>query len=462
LSARHPHHSKNVEIFKRKSMHEWGIFVCRKVLVWTLCVGAVVWLTLWYFIPAPPSTITIAVSPGGNADYIAKNYQEALARHRVTLKFRQAENPQERLRLVEDRRSGIDATIMFGGVTDSKQSPELMSLGRISYSPIWIFYRGPETLDRITQLKGKRIASNFTTGATSTKFLSSHGITSDNATLLQRIGAGSAKALKDSEADVAIMVAAAEASYIQSLLHDPTVRLMNLSQAEALTRILPFLARIVLPQGVVDLEKNIPANDVNLVATTAAVVVRKDLHPELIYLLAQTMSEAHSAAGLFHRDGEFPTQTDPEFPVAEEARDFYKNGPSFLQRYLPFRMINFSKRMLAVLLTVIAIVIPLLNFAPKLYRWFLEAYLGKLYVRLRAIETELETELSAPRLVALQTDLDDIRRAASFLPLRHSDLFLSMKRHIDLARQTLASRRLESEQTSANVVHLSQSEAKRT
>jgi TRAP-type uncharacterized transport system substrate-binding protein len=427
-------------------MREWVIAVCKKVLVAALCLGAVMWLALWYFIPAPPSTITIATSPGGIAEYIAKSYQEKFARHDVTVELRPTETPQERLRLVNDRRSGVDATILLGGTSNSRQSPELLSLGRVSYNPVWMFYRGQETLDRITQLKGKRIAGNFTAGSVPNMILHAHGINSDNAVLLQlsqRTETVAVQALKDGEFDVIIDLGAADTPAIQSLLHDPNVRLMNLSQAEALTRLLPFLTRIVLPQGGVDLEKNVPANDVNLVATTSVVVVRKELHPELIYLLAQTMAEVHSAAGPFHRAGEFPTQTDPEFPIAEEARDFYKNGPSFWQRYLPFRMINFTKRMLAVLVTVIAIGIPLMNYAPKLYRWFLEAYMGKLYVRLRAIETELETELTAPRLVALQIDLDSIRQAINFLPLRHSDLFLSVKGHIDRARHNIASRHVE-------------------
>jgi uncharacterized protein len=70
------------------------------------------------------------------------------------------------------------------------------------------------------------------------------------------------------------------------------------------------------------------------------------------------LQEEHSGAGIFQREGEFPTQTDPKFPVAEEARDFYKNGPSFLQRHLPFWMINYTKRVATILVTVIAIVIP--------------------------------------------------------------------------------------------------------
>ena len=118
----------------------------------------------------------------------------------------------------------------------------------------------------------------------------------------------------------------------------------------------PYLTRLVLLQGVIDFEKNIPANDVSLIADTQADVVRKNLHPELVYLLAQALSKEYSAAGIFQRAGEFPTVTDPEFPVAQNALDFYKNGPSFLNRYLPFWMVSHVQRLFAVLLAAEVIV----------------------------------------------------------------------------------------------------------
>ena len=216
--------------------------------------------------------------------------------------------------------------------------------------------------------------------------------------------------------------------------------MMSLTQAEALTRLFPDLHRLVLPQGVVDLANNIPRSDVNLIASTNVVVVRKDLHPELIYLLAQTLQEVHGGAGVFQRAGEFPTQIDPEFPVAEEARDFYKNGPSFLQRYLPFWMISYAKRLAAVLIAAIAIIIPLLTYAPKLYDWLLQAQLKRLYRRLRAVEDEMLGELTAPQGTALQSDVESISRAARILPLRHSDLFFPLIMHVDLVRARLAAR----------------------
>ena len=52
---------------------------------------------------------------------------------------------------------------------------------------------------------------------------------------------------------------------------------MNLTDADALTRIFPFLVRLVMPRGVVDYEHEVPASDVILIATTNVVLVRKEL-----------------------------------------------------------------------------------------------------------------------------------------------------------------------------------------
>src|SRR5262249_9193373 len=149
------------------------------------------------------------------------------------------------------------------------------------------------------------------------------------------------------EVDVIFVLGDVNSPVTQSWLRDPTVRLMSLSQAEALARLFPYLTRLVLPQGVIDLEKNIPPADVSLIATTSAVVVRKDLHPALVYLLAQAMAEEHRGAGIFNRTGEFPTQIDPEFPMAEGAVDFYRNGPSLLNKYLPHWIIPHFQRLVA-------------------------------------------------------------------------------------------------------------------
>lgn len=419
--------------------NRWHLF---KMLAAMLCIAGFVWLALAYFIPAPPSTITFAAGTKGSAaEQFAQRYQEIFARANVTLDIRITEGSRDSLGLVEDRSSGVNAAFLFGGITNGKQSPGLMSLGRVSLAPLWLFYRGPGTLDRLTQLKGKRIAVGLGFRA----ILAAHGVNPDNATLLQLVGPPALKAMKDGEVDVIFSPGELNSPVVHSLLRDPTIQLMSFTQAEAMTRLFPYLTQLVLPQGVVDLEKNIPASDVSLIAVSNPVVVRKDLHPELVYLLAQALSEVHGGVGIFQRAGDFPTQTDPEFPIAESARDFYRNGSSFLSRYLPFWITNYVQRTIAVLVTVIAIVVPLFSYAPKLYRGLVEYRLGSMYRRLREIEASLQKDVTISELSALEAELASVNRAIHSLgvPKQHSDLFFSIKSHLDLVRINLGLRRAE-------------------
>jgi len=423
-------------------MDALGARVLSRGLATIVAVVAIAWLALWYFIPAPPTTITIAAGlKGGSFEYVARRYQERLARHHVKLNIRLTEGSADSLKLLSDPKSGVDAAFSLGGITNSTESPGLVSLGRINYAPIWIFYRhGSESIENLSQLKGMRISTSTATRRMVTDILAAYGVTPQNTTFLLFRGPDAGKALLAGETDVISFSQGVNGPNVQPLLRDSAVRLMNAAQAEALTQLFPSLQHVVLSQGVIDLAKNIPPADINLIALTNVVVTRADLHPEMIYLLAQAMKDEHSPGGIFHRTGDFPTQTDPEFPMSEVAIDYYKNGPSFLERYLPFWMLNYAKRLIAILLTVFAVVLPLFTYAPRLYEWFLHAYLNRLYRRLRAVETKMDSELTSAQLAALQTELKDINRATHILPMRHSDTFIDLITHIRVTRAELASR----------------------
>lgn len=129
--------------------------------------------------------------------------------------------------------------------------------------------------------------------------------------------------------------------------------------------------------------------------------------------------------------------------MAEGAVEYFRDGPSFLSRYLPYWVVAHVQRLLAVMFTIIAITLPLHNYLPKLYGWVVHRYMRNLYRRLRVMDTELQTLLSKSQVGALQTELESIDRATSLLPMRHSDLFLSMKGNVSRARSELASRLAE-------------------
>ena len=406
---------------------------------------ALVWLALWYFIPAPPTRITMAAGvKGGGFEHFAELYKEKLAAHRVTLNLRYYEAGNENVRLINDPKSGVSAAIMFSGQTNSEESPDLLSLGRIDDAPLWIFYRAAAPIERLTQMKGKRLNISPAVAKLIGEVLAAHGVNTGNTKFSMLLIPDAVKALRNGDLDAMFMPPLAlNAPIVQSLLRDPAIALMNVTQAEALTRMFPTVHKLVLPQGVVDLENNIPGSDVSLLASSDVVVVRREVHPELIYLLAQVMKEVHGGAGVFQSAGQFPTQTDPEFPMAEEAVDYYRNGPSFLHRYLPFWTINYAKRLAAILIAAVAVIIPIFTYAPRLYAWLVNAKLLRLYRQLRLVNARLRGELTADQIAALRGDLDSIDRAASILPMRHSDLFFSLLMHIDMTRTRLSARLAE-------------------
>jgi TRAP-type uncharacterized transport system substrate-binding protein len=409
-----------------------------------LCIVGISWFALVYFIPAPPSKVVVATAfKGGSFDYYGQQYREIFARFHVELELRETAGAVENVKLLQDPKSGVQIAFVTGGVSDRKHAPGILSLGTVYNQPFWIFYSSNEPFDRLSQLKGKRIAVGPVGSGTqyaAEQILGKGGVNSETATLLPFAGSAAVKALNDGKVDVIWAIGAPDATSIQSFLRNSNVRLMSFPMAEAFTRIFPELARLVLPQGVVDIDRNVPPNDVALIGTTTKVLIRSDLHPQIVQLLLQTMVEAHSGPDIFQRSGQFPNSADTEYPVAQSARDFYKNGPSFLNRYLPFWMTSYVERTVAVLVAVIAIGLPVFSYAPKLYLWFIRDRVRKLYRRLRIVDKALLTELTPPQVQTLQNDLDSIRRAASIIPMRNSELFFDLENHIERTRTHIASR----------------------
>src|SRR6476659_5358696 len=302
-------------------------------------IVSIVSLVLIYFFPAPPSKVTMATAfKGSSFEYYGRQYREIFARSNVDLDLLPTSGAGENIKLLQDPQSGIQFSLMVSGISDGKHAPGLLSLGTVYNNPYWLFYSSNEPFDRLSQFIGKRIAVGPEGSATRTsaeQILGKGGVNSETATFLSFAGTAAVEAINDGKVDAVWIIGAPDATAVKSLLQTPHVRIMSFPTAEAFTRIFPGLARMVLPQGVIDIYRNVPPNDVQLIGSTTKVLVRSDLHPEIVQLLLQTMVEAHSGSNIFQRSGEFPNSTDPEYPVAPAAIDFYKTGPSFLQRHLP-------------------------------------------------------------------------------------------------------------------------------
>jgi NMT1-like family len=344
--------------------------------------------------------------------------------------LRETAGTTENCKLLRDPNSCVDVSFVTGGFCDNSQTSELLSLGAVYHVPTWIFYSSPEPLGGLSQLKGKRIAVGQEGSGirdTAERILDRANINSKTATLLPLAGNAAVDALNDGKVDAVFITSIPRAPAIEALLTNPRFRLMDFSTAEAFTRIFPDFVRLVWPKGIVEIDPPNPQNDVTLLGVTAKLIIRGDVHPAIVQLLARTIKEEHGGPGVFQRAGEFPTSVDPEFPISQIAIDYYKNGPPFLQEYLPFWMAIYARRMIALLVATLAIVLPVFGFAPRLYGWFIQEHLRRLYRRLRVVENSLQAGPTASQVEALQNELADIEQATSAVPMRNSDLYFVVR-----------------------------------
>ena len=84
---------------------------------------------------------------------------------------------------------------------------------------------------------------------------------------------------------------------IKQLLADARVELASFPHTDAYVALYPYLNKVIVPAGLGDLAKNRPATDVALFAPKASLVVRKDLHSAIQYLLLTTAVQIHSGPG---------------------------------------------------------------------------------------------------------------------------------------------------------------------
>jgi hypothetical protein len=195
-----------------------------------------------------------------------------------------------------------------------------------------------------------------------------------------------------------------------------------------------------LPEGTLNLKLNIPPQDLDLIAATANLVARPDFHPALIALLLGAATEVHGKSSLLSKTTHFPTSAFSDFPLSADAQRFYKNGPPFLQRWLPFWVANWVDRIKVMLVPLLALMLPLSKLLPPVYRWRVRQRILRWYKELRRIDLELETEQpDAKRLDRLRAAITEIERdvAQVEVPLGYTDQLYELRSHIALLERKL-------------------------
>ena len=415
----------------------------RTALMTALVAAACLWVSFLFLDPIPPRRIVLASGPEfGLYHQLALRYKEALAREGVTVEERITEGAGENLRLLLDRKSGVDIGFLQGGLARPPETDPLVMVASLFYEPLWIFVRRGETIDALAALVGKRIATGLPGSGThvlALPLLAASGVTAANSTLLPIPGNRAAIALKSREVDAALLVGGIGQSAVRDALADPALELVSLAQADAYPRRFPFLTKRTLPAGAINFVPLTPPREVALISTVAMLASRDDLHPAITNLLLEIIRDEHDDQGVFEAAAEFPNVEPVDLRVSPDAIRHKRFGPNILYRHLPFWVAAFVERFVIIIVPLLVVLLPMLNYLPQFLRWRVRSHIFRWYGELTLLENDVhsrEGELPIKRWLA---DLDRIQREAERVstPESFAAEVYTLREHIDLVRRAV-------------------------
>jgi len=409
-------------------------------------VVALLWMAIGILRPFPPTKLVMATGAAGS-DYseVAERYRAILATSDITLELVPTAGAMENLELLRNPRSKVDVAFLQGGTTSADESPDLVSLGTVFYEPLWLFIPEGITPKGIDSLRGRRISIGREGSggrALSLKLLAKIGVTPTFANLLPYPPEEAAAKLLNGDIDMAAMMESWDSPVVKRLLTSSKVKVASFTHSDAFVEVFPFLNKLVLPAGSGDILAVRPPEDAVLLAPKASLVVRRDLHPAIQYLLLQAAVQVHSGPGIFRKAGQFPAPEAIDLPLSDEAVLYFKRGGPFLQRYLPFWMAVFLERILLLLLPIAGILYPavtLAAFVPTLRNWKIRRKIFRLYGELRFLEVEIDRDNGIDKAGAMAGRLGALEEQSNKLnvPISYVDQVYTLKHHITLVKGKL-------------------------
>lgn len=408
-----------------------------KVSIWgtTLLVFALAIVVAWNLLPPPlPKVVRLGTGPtGGNYYRFGQGLRKEAAAHHVDLELVTSAGSMENIRAL--LAGEIDVGIVQSGNLTDAQQAQLESVAAVFYELVLVVQRADWDGDHT--IEGRRIAIG---APGSGEHALVHEVLADRGvregvppgTQFVEIGEDRAvEALRASRVDLGIFVTSIDDPWVRTLFVDPDLRVIPFKQAEAFTRHYRYFRRVVIPAGLIDLRSQSPPQEIEVLATTASLVVRPEIHHALIPLLIESAREQLYQGSLLAKPEEFPSAHWVEAPLADEAFQYYEKGPPFFYRWLPFRWAFAATRLTVLLIPLLTLLYPLYRWAQPSYRWVFRRRVYRWYSVLRRVEEEMDASEEAASLAQIRKELirvgDEIR--ATHVPAPYGASLFALRGH---------------------------------
>lgn len=360
----------------------------------TLILGVAIIILIVDIKPFPPHTTYLATGQDG-ASYkrIAEKFQQSFKSNGIELVLVPTSGLGEGLQGLDSKTSEVSASFLTVGAESAVNHPNLVSLGSIQYSPIWIFYKGDpiQTLDPFEYFSTKKIAIGPVGNMTNNIFRNLYELNQKAPPNIENIVElpfkDAAEQLIAGKVDAAFIVDDYRSTIIQTLLADPDVKILNFPLADAYEKKRTFLKKLVIPRGSIRLDSVYPSEDLLILATTTSLLIEKDTHPAIqwAYLIA-AKEYGTSTHSFFAEPGYFPKNLEQSFPLSDVAKRFYANGTPEIFSYLPLWLASIIESIWAYVLAFIVIIYPAYKLLVAARLFPSEALMNKMFVNLRELD----------------------------------------------------------------------------
>lgn len=402
-----------------------------------LLIIASFYFTSKFIQPSVKKEITIATgSIDGEYYKTALQYKELLEKQKVKVNIVTSNGSLENIELLNEKK--VDIAFVQNGIEIVKNENNLQAIASVYYEPLWIFYKNEDyKINYIIQLISKKISIGNEGSGTkdlALKLLKDNGLDNTNT----QISTSSNKEAKDlllkGEIDAMFMISSADSQIVKELLENPNITLFNFKRAKAYSRKYAFLESNTLYEGTIDLYKNLPYEDINLLMTSANLIVRDDFSDELIRLILKEIKPLHNKKALFEADNQFPNINNISAEINENAQRYFTYGDTWLEKLFPYWIASNIDRLKILLIPLITLMLPLSKGFFPLYRWSIRSKIYKWYKQIQKIDLLSEDAKNED----LQNYLKEISKlkheikAETKVPLSYMGEYYDLIMHLEL------------------------------
>lgn len=392
--------------------------------------------------PAMPDRVVLLTGPDDSTyHHLGTKYADKIRQYGLEVEVVETAGAFDNLqRLAEGEVAAAFAPSIGGRWKEiGIEGSNLTALASVGLQPLWLFHRLDTEIERIPDLKGRSVAAGGE-GSLSDYLARSlvevNGI--DDSVEIRSIAGQEPEALVDEivsgAVDAIFVTGATGTPTVKALLAAADVTFMSFDRARAYSTTRQGLTDLVAPEGIFDLERNLPPEDAHLLSATSCLVAHQDLHPTVVRMILRAAESVTARTSEFVTPLTFPSGENVSLPLDATARRYFDQGEKGLGKRLPYGVTRYLNHLGSFVLPLLALVVVLLKFLPMAFKvWF------KLQTQRRMIQLgNVEKRYAAgDDRTGLSAELDRIDQATAklFVPRACAHDFVDFRQFLHDMRE---------------------------